>query len=333
MERHYRVLDKVQSRILKMPNVVGVGVGYKRVGLTRTEKPAIIIFVEKKMPDASLHRSQKVPLKINGLETDVIEIGRVRLLERTMRMRPALPGSSIGHYKISAGTFGVVVKDKQSGEKLILSNNHILANGSNGSDGRANTGDAILQPGPYDGGKPSDKIAELLRFVPLIRSAQPAECPVAASVASLGNRFIKLIRPAYEMRFYKYSSSTNIVDCAVAKPVKNSLISEEIVELGAVSGVREAQEGMWVQKSGRTTGVTSGQITAMGVTLKVSLSDEESGWFSDQVVSDVICQPGDSGSLIIDKENKAVGLLFAGSDTHCIFNRIQNVLNLLEIEF
>jgi len=332
MERHYRVLGKIRSRILKMPNVVGVGVGYKQVGLNRTEKPAIIIFVEKKVPETSLPRSQKLPGKINGLETDVIEIGRVRLMERVMKMRPALPGSSIGHYKISAGTFGVVVRDKNSGEKLILSNNHILANGSNGSDGRASVGDAILQPGPYDGGKTSDKIAELFRFIPLVKSAQPADCPVAASVASIGNRFIKLIRPGYEMRFYKYSRSTNIVDSAVAKPVNPSLIGEEIVELGAVSGVGEAREGMWVQKSGRTTGVTFGQITAMGVTLKVSISDEESGWFSDQVVSDVLCQPGDSGSLIIDKENKAVGLLFAGSDTHCIFNRIQNVLKLLDIE-
>lgn len=333
MERHYRVLDKVQSRILRMPNVVGVGVGYKQVGLTRTEKPAIIVFVEKKLPVAELKRSKILPQKINGLETDVIEIGRVRLLERVMKMRPAFPGSSIGHYKVSAGTFGVVVKDKKSGEKLILSNNHILANASNGGDGRANPGDAILQPGPYDGGTQSDKIAELVRFVPLIRTAQPSDCPVAAGVANIGNRFIKLVRPAYEMRFYKYSSTTNIVDCAVAKPVNDKLIGEDIVELGAVSGVGVAQENMWVQKSGRTTGVTSGQVTAMGVTIKVSLSDEESGWFSDQVVADLFCQPGDSGSLIIDKENKAVGLLFAGSDSHCIFNRIQNVINLLEIEF
>ncbi len=333
MERHYRVLDKVRSRILNMPNVVGVGVGYKQVGFTRSEKPAIIIFVEKKVPAASLQRSQILPGKINGLETDVIEIGRVRLLDRVMKMRPALPGSSIGHYRISAGTFGAVVRDKNTGQKLILSNNHILANGSNGSDGRASKGDAILQPGPYDGGKQSDRIAELVRFIPLIRTSQPSDCPVAAGVASLGNRFIKLIRPAYEMRFYKYSRSTNIVDCAVAKPINTSLVGEEIVELGAVSGVEEAREGMLVQKSGRTTGVTSGQVTAIGVTLKVSLSDEESGWFSDQVVSDVLCQPGDSGSLIMNKQNKAVGLLFAGSDTHCIFNRIQNVIRLLDIEF
>lgn len=333
MEKHYRVLDKVRERMLRMPNVVGIGVGHKRVGMTRTDKPAIIIFVEKKVPAANLRRSQKIPHKIDGLDTDVVEIGRVRLLDRVMRIRPALPGSSIGHYKISAGTFGALVKDSKTGEKLILSNNHILANASNGSDGRARAGDAILQPGPHDGGRPSDKIAELVRYIPLIRTPQQSDCPVAAGVAGIGNRFIRLLRPAYELRFYKYTRDTNIVDCAVARPLNDGLVGEELLELGPVAGVGEAREGLWVQKSGRTTGVTSGLVTAMGVTLKVNLSDDESAWFSDQVVADVMCQPGDSGSLVIDQENKAVGLLFAGSDSHCIFNRIQNVLSLLEIEF
>ncbi|SFR04272.1 hypothetical protein [Desulfoscipio geothermicus] len=150
MERHYRALEKVRRRILQMPNVRGVGVGYKQVGSTRTDKPAIIVFVEKKVSVKDLSRGERIPGKINGLETDVIEIGRVRLMERVQKIRPALPGSSIGHYKISAGTFGAVVKDKKTGEKLILSNNHILANGSNGSDGRAMIGDPILQPGACD---------------------------------------------------------------------------------------------------------------------------------------------------------------------------------------
>lgn len=148
MERHYRTLEKVRQRILGMPNVVGVGVGYKQVGLTRTNKPAIIVFVEKKVSSRKLSRKSKVPSKIQGLNTDVIEIGRVRLLEeRAMKIRPALPGSSVGHYKISAGTFGAVVKDRKTGENLILSNNHILANSTSGSDGRASIGDPIWQPG------------------------------------------------------------------------------------------------------------------------------------------------------------------------------------------
>lgn len=148
MEKHHRALAKVRQQVLGLPHVRGVGVGYKRVGNVNTGKPAIIVFVEKKIPPAQLSRGQRVPPKIKGLDTDVVEIGRVRLLQdRKGKLRPALPGCSIGHYNISAGTLGAVVKDRKSGEKLILSNNHILANGSNGSDGRAKPGDPILQPG------------------------------------------------------------------------------------------------------------------------------------------------------------------------------------------
>lgn len=333
MDNHYHVLEKMRNRVLGMPNVRGVGVGYKRVGMMRTEKPAIIVFVEKKVPARGLRRGQHVPKKLKGLDTDVIEIGCVRLLERIKKFRPALPGSSIGHYKVSAGTFGAVVKDKKTGEKVILSNCHILANRSNGYDDRAKEGDSVLQPGSYDGGTERDRIANLYRYIPIIRSSQQSDCPVASGVSTFGNKILKIIRPSYELRFYKNTRSFNIVDCAVAKPVNPDLIGEEIIDIGRVSGVGVAREGMEVRKSGRTSGVTSGDVTAVGVTLKVDLSDEETGWFSDQVVADLMCQPGDSGSLVLNKENQAVGLLFAGSDTHCIFNRIQNVMDYLEVEF
>jgi len=189
------------------------------------------------------------------------------------------------------------------------------------------------QPGPYDGGISTDKVAELERFIPLHRSTQQSDCPVAAGVAALTNRLLKIVKPAYELRFYKNLNQYNVVDCAAARPVSPNLINDDIIEIGKVSGVGELRDGMTVRKSGRTSGLTSGDVSATGVTVKVDLSDEESGWFSDQVVADVLCKPGDSGSLVVDEKNNVVGLLFAGSDTHCIINRIQNVMDLLDIEF
>lgn len=191
----------------------------------------------------------------------------------------------------------------------------------------------MSQPGPYDGGTSADRIAELERFIPLLGGTQPADCPVASGIAGVANRLLKLIRPAYELRFYKSINQYNMVDCAVARPVNPNIIGDEIIEIGSVAGVGKLHEGMTVRKSGRTSGVTSGDVSATGVTVKVDLSNEESGWFSDQVVADLLCKPGDSGSLVVDSENNVVGLLFAGSDTHCIINRIQNVMELLEIEF
>ena len=77
------------------------------------------------------------------------------------RFRPNIPaGVSIGHYAVTAGTLGAVVFDNNTGEPLILSNNHVLANSNQGA-----IGDAILQPGTTDHGlRPDDVVAKLHRF-------------------------------------------------------------------------------------------------------------------------------------------------------------------------
>ncbi|OPY58669.1 MAG: hypothetical protein A4E55_00721 [Pelotomaculum sp. PtaU1.Bin035] len=151
MDRFFNALKKNRRKILGLKNVVGVGVGYKHVGEENTGKPAFIIYVEKKMPPAGLTRSHIVPRQVDGLDTDVVEIGVVKMLGvRTTRERPCQPGMSIGHYQSTAGTFGAVVKDKATRQLMVLSNNHVLANGSSIQEARAKAGDPILQPGGCD---------------------------------------------------------------------------------------------------------------------------------------------------------------------------------------
>lgn len=325
----FRILEKHRLTLLKKSNVVGVGIGYKQIAREYTSQPALVIFVVKKIPAQALARQEVVPPQIEGLTTDVIEIGEVRLLnERILKERPAYPGLSVGHYKGGTGTFGAVVKDNLTNEKLILSNNHVLANITNGKDGRAKIGDFILQPGVYDGGGADDRIATLFRFVPVKKVTQETDCPVAAGVERAGNFLLKMIRPNYELhllkRFYKY----NLVDAAVALPDAADLVSEEILEIGKVEGEVETQLGQEVLKNGRTSGLTTGKVVALDVTLKVSLNTQEEGWFSDQVVTDMLSRLGDSGSLVLTPDKKAAGLLFAGSEKCTIFNQIKFVLNL-----
>jgi len=75
---------------------------------------------------------------------------------------------------------GAAVKEKGGGRRLILSNNHVLANFSAGNDGRAALGDAVLQPGAYDGGTVfTDTFALLKRFVPLKSTFQRSHCAIA----------------------------------------------------------------------------------------------------------------------------------------------------------
>ena len=187
MERIKKIIEKYKEKIFKLDNVVGVGCGYKQVQDNLTDEESIVVLVEEKLSEDELEQEHIVPQNIEEHQTDVIEVGKVELLAagekvRTTELRPAQPGVSIGHYKITAGTFGAVVKDKRSQNKLILSNNHVLANISDGKDGRAQKGDNILQPGSYDGGQESDDvIAYLERFIP-IYNRRVNNCPFISGV-------------------------------------------------------------------------------------------------------------------------------------------------------
>lgn len=299
------VISKFSEKILSLNNVIGIGWGLKEVAGKRTADEAIHILVQKKLPREQLRQRDIAPEMIEGIPTDVIEIGQVKALAtlRTKKDRPAHPGVSIGHYLISAGTFGAVVYDAKTGHPLILSNNHVLANTSTVQNRRAKVGDPILQPGPYDGGTiDSDVIAFLDRYHPLI---------------------LKNSR----------SKTTNVVDCAVAFPVDNQFISKKILGLGHVAGVRVPELGEILYKSGRTTGVTQGPVRTLGATLTVQMGNGEEAVFTNQVIVGMVSDGGDSGALVVDSRQRACGLLFAGSTVVTICNPIEAVLQALQVTF
>lgn len=297
------------QHLFSLANVVGVGYGLKEIAGQLTHQAAIVIMVNTKVPESELAKDQIIPRSIDGFVSDVTESGKVtahksQLTPDTMkidqsrksRWRPAPGGVSIGHYKITAGTLGAVVYSNSSGKRLILSNNHVLANSTNGNDNRAQIGDPILQSGPYDSGTVKrDTIAKLYRFVPL-------------------------------------NDTGNLVDAAVAKPLKPGLVTPYILGIGTVQGTTLPKLGMNVQKSGRTTGLTHSLIRAVHTTLNVDYNGK-TVMFKDQIVTNAFCQPGDSGSLVLDGQNKAVGLLFAGSEKFTIINPITPVLDLLHVHF
>lgn len=337
MDKVKSTMNKHKQKLLGLKNVVGVGVGYKDSVAASTgekPKPGIVVLVKHKLPESELEAHNIVPKDVDGVITDVIEVGDLRLLNRTDRNIPAQPGVSIGHYKISAGTFGAVVKDKKTGEPLILSNNHVLANGSNGKDNKAKIGDPILLPGPHDGGTLEENvIGRLYKFRPVQKVYSQSACPKAAAFNFWANAMVNIFAPAYKVSLLRQSETQNTIDAALAKPVDAGRINSKILELGEVNGVAEAEVGMDVVKSGRTTGVTTGTIKALHATVQVDMGDGEEAVFSDQIIATPMSQGGDSGSLVLDKQRRAIGLLFAGSDKTTVFNRIQNVMEILDITF
>ncbi len=336
MERVQSAFKKHKKRLLSMKNVVGVAIGYKEsvAASTGAPKMGVVVLVKHKLPENELEAQHIVPKDLDGVVTDVIEVGDLRLLGRTDRGVPAQPGVSIGHFKITAGTFGAVVKDRKTGEPLILSNNHVLANGTNGKDNRAKLGDPILLPGPHDGGSlDKDVIGKLHRFKPVEKTVTQSACVRAAAAEFWANAFCRLMAPSYIIRVLKQSNSGNVIDAALAKPVNPEKLNPQIMEIGPVKGVTEAVVGMPVTKSGRTTGVTTGTVRAVNATVQVDMGDGEQAVFDDQIIATPMSQGGDSGALVLDNQRRAIGLLFAGSDKTTVFNKIQNVMDQLDITF
>ncbi len=241
------------------------------------------------------------PATLNGVP--VVEVVGSMIVARATdpqsRLRPPTLCASIGHPSITAGTYGALVEDGQ-GNQFMMSNNHVLADVNS-----ASIGDSALQPGPADGGAdPADRVASLFDFQP-IDFNWPAPNAIDAAIAS----------PEVPV------SASTPADLGYGTPTSTPVA---------------ASNGQSVQKCGRTTGHTTGSVTATNVTVDICYQSQgpfrckknKLARFDDQIAigSGAFSAGGDYGSLIVDTFNNPVGLLFAGNSTTTFANKIQNVL-------
>jgi hypothetical protein len=200
------------------------------------------------------------------------------------------------------GTLGALVED-DGRNQYILSNNHVLARAN-----AAETGEDIIQPGLIDQSPTcfkdtNDVVADLSAFIPILFKTKGTMPP-------------------------------NSVDAAIAQ-VRAGKVDPTgfIIDIGTLSSDTVTPSlGMAVKKSGRTTGLTHGNITAVNATVDVSFESGKTARFINQIVVGPgnFIAGGDSGSLMVEDvptNPRAVGLLFAGSSNTAIANPIDNVLN------
>lgn len=353
----------IEGELLAKHNVIGVAVGYKESGGVVSDELALVALVPSKKPVAQLASNDLIPKNVEGIVTDVYEVGDLRAqnTHAKARFRPTIPaGVSVGHQAVTAGTFGAVVRDRNTQERLLLSNNHVLANNN-----AAAVGDAILQPGIMDGGQhPSDKVATLERFIPLrfiedaTEGAGPTPIPTDPNapgcvgffvaltnlIASLtgsqqrvavssGPQSVEIIPEGRRSRAQSLTPD-NALDAALARPLDPAMFEDVIRHIGVVSGTNAPALGMTIRKSGRTTELTQGSVTLLNATINITYETQRgarTARFTGQVLSDPISQGGDSGSLVVDAQNRAVGLLFAGSTVASVFTPIDTVLAALNI--
>ncbi len=327
------VKKKYEKDLLKKANVVGVMRGYKIKEEEKTDELSIVCMVEKKIRKEELKKRDLIPTKIKEVTTDVIQVGKIKALQmdKKAQHRPCPMGTSGGHYMITAGTNGELLRDKKTGKMCLGTNNHV---GANSND--AQIGDPYLQPGPYDGGTTRDDvIGNLLRFVPIEFVGDPSPCIAARFWGMLYNVPARLFRRRTRLRPVIEYPVYNHVDAAIIE-VNKMDVTAEVVDIGVPKEVKQAQLDMLVQKSGRTTCRTvDGLITGIDAMIgPISYGPGKFAYFKDQIVisKEGFSAGGDSGSLVLDMNGYAVGKLFAGSEKITIANHIQSYLDLLDAE-
>jgi len=316
------VLQDTRDELLAKPNVVAAGIGYKTVLEKQDPTLSIVCSVKQKVRAELLSPRERVPPAIAGIPIDVVTTGPIHAFQaRTGRYRPAPGGVSIGHRSITAGTLGCLVQ--KNNQTFILSNNHVLANSND-----ASVGDPILQPGSFDGAMwPADHIAELTEFVPIHFLGEPSDCSFAGAMTTFLNFIARTIGSDTRLTAVNTQLRENLVDAAIARPLNDNLVRAEILEIGLIQGLGKGELGAAIKKSGRTTGLTQGQILQVDVTVDVQYGPSQVARFADQLLAGPMSQGGDSGSAVLDSGNRLVGLLFAGSPNSTIINRIEHVFS------
>ncbi|KOC41390.1 hypothetical protein ADU86_13560, partial [Clostridium botulinum] len=194
-----------------------------------------------------------------------------------------------------SGTLGCLVTDGKN--LFILSNNHVLA-----STNFAPLGNKIIQPSYAFGGDfKTDVVAILSKFIPI--------------------KFEGIIK-----------APSNYADCAIAKVINKSLVTTQIAFIGTPNGTIVPRLNQEVKKVGFKTELTTGKITSIHDIIQVGYPDlKKRALFREQISTTSMSTQGDSGAVLLDKNNYVVGLIMSSSKTECTCNPIDIVLKQLDV--
>jgi hypothetical protein len=208
------------------------------------------------------------------------------------------------------GTLGALIQNS-SHTQYLLSCNHVLAR----SD-QASTGEPIIQPGlidddcePTNGNPPGTEtpVGVLTAWLPLSSSSTNADAAIAAVNSGA------------------VSSTGAIMELGL--PQGNGTLAAAPPGISSTNGNGEnGTINMTVAKSGRTTGLTCANISAVSLEVQVSYfknCEETEPYLTKTYTNQIAIEAnqfsdaGDSGSLVVDASNaEPVGLFFAGGVTN-----------------
>ncbi|MFE2757246.1 DNA/RNA non-specific endonuclease [Actinosynnema sp. NPDC059335] len=259
------------AEYLRDPNVSSIGIGHRVVGGRPTDEVAIQFTVRRKAEPEALAAlgTALLPatIEVDGVAvpTDVLQrdyradfrvVGESSGDVRKTRLDPVSPGVSLGHVRVSAGTLGCVVYDRDDGTPYALSNWHVL-HGPHGA-----LGEDVVQPGAHD-----DNRTDRNRIGRLVRSHLGAagDCAVAtiegrafeSRILDLGVAVDQLGEPELGDKVVKSGRTTGVTHGVVRRV-------DTLVKIDYGPGVGERRIGCFEIGPDPARPAAGGEISAGG---------------------------------------------------------------------
>jgi hypothetical protein len=291
------MLPEVRRELSRLPNVDHVLVGAKEVNGVATEQPAFQVYVRVKVGQTELGPNQVIPKQIGGFPTDVILIEEVTLIvEDSDEYRPLCGGSQL-EQSGGTGTLGVIAV-ATTGSLAPVDAPVIVTN----NHVAPNIGGLVGQPS-----SPCDSWC--------------CRCCEVGTVVD--------------------TRSNTLVDVSIATLKSGMRFCNEILERGVIRGWVPASSltpGQRLFKRGRTTRLTEGRFSI--ATATVPIEGRPTGVnqirITAAVAGNAFALGGDSGSIVVDEQNRVVGLLYASTlpaGAPSFANRVEEVRSAMKIDF
>lgn len=269
--------QKVAKRLEHLPNMSGLGFGLKERNGKLTQEMSWRIYVSQKIPEQLLLPEDRIPSELYGMQTDVIAR---RNTHQTKGIK-VHPGELIANSKGVPGTLGCLVRKRDENIWYLLTNAHVL------SGQKALIGEPIW----------------LIDYQP----DGTYQCHLIGKTIQM------------EIGIIMYKGGRYFIDCALGQLESGTQTSHRFASsVLDMDGTDIPNIGEKVIKIGAGSGLTHGIITDIcypdhAYINRKSFEAPNQILIAPAQPGDIFSRAGDSGSIILNEANKAIGLLWGSN--------------------
>ncbi len=290
-----RKMDTAKETLQKIPNVLAVGIGLKETDGEFTDEIAYRVFVTEKKPKSKLKKHELIPEEIDGHKTDVLTPYKIKertFVERrnTKDFRPIQGGIAMGNDKFPTfyGTLGWFARLADN-SLVILTNKHVLYDTSFKTDTSTNKAAQAF----YSKSCCCD-CGVIGHTIIGIKNAT-VDCGIATIDGDISS-LLRITNDSTDQILHVTGTAQAVIGNVRKIGARSIFTKGKIVHIGDTAAA--------------PTDPAGGAITIQPDQLIIIPATDET--YENENGKKAFSNAGDSGSAIIDDDNKMVGLLWGG---------------------